>query len=103
MVGNITKRTVDALAQTFGGDDYVENVTVGTFIQQQFGWRDRLFLTGAVRAEGGVCDIQTDLELNLLQGQNAHGQTQINGIVTLGSEVGVIGEVKDSEWLERRR
>jgi TonB-linked SusC/RagA family outer membrane protein len=44
-------KVVDALAQTFGGDAYQENVTVGTFIQQQFGWRDRLFLTAAVRAD----------------------------------------------------
>jgi TonB-linked SusC/RagA family outer membrane protein len=43
--------TVDALAVNFGGDNYVENATVGVFIQQQFGWRNRLFLTGAVRAD----------------------------------------------------
>lgn len=44
-------RTVDGLAQTFGGDDYVENATVGVFVQQQFGWQNRLFLTGALRAD----------------------------------------------------
>jgi len=44
-------KTVDALAQTFGGDVYVENVTVGVYLQQQVGWKDRFFLTGAVRAD----------------------------------------------------
>lgn len=29
----------------------VENVTLGAFIQQQIGWRNRLFLTGALRAD----------------------------------------------------
>ncbi|MGH7664285.1 MAG: SusC/RagA family TonB-linked outer membrane protein, partial [Gemmatimonadaceae bacterium] len=44
-------RTVDALAQTFGGDAYFENATVGVYGQQQFGWRDRAFLTVALRAD----------------------------------------------------
>jgi TonB-linked SusC/RagA family outer membrane protein len=34
-----------------GRDNYVQNNTVGFFIQQQFGWNDRLFLTAAVRAD----------------------------------------------------
>ncbi len=34
-----------------GRDDFVENNTVGFFVQQQFGWNDRLFLTAAVRAD----------------------------------------------------
>jgi TonB-linked SusC/RagA family outer membrane protein len=34
-----------------GRDDFVENNTVGFFIQEQVGWRDRLFLTAAVRAD----------------------------------------------------
>ncbi len=34
-----------------GRDDFVENNTVGFFVQQQFGWKDRLFLTGAIRAD----------------------------------------------------
>ncbi|MGQ0815530.1 MAG: SusC/RagA family TonB-linked outer membrane protein [Gemmatimonadota bacterium] len=32
-------------------EDYAENVTVGTFVQEQLGWNDRLFLTGAVRID----------------------------------------------------
>jgi TonB-linked SusC/RagA family outer membrane protein len=32
-------------------DDLIENNTVGVFFQQQFAWRNRLFLTGAVRAD----------------------------------------------------
>ncbi|MGH7482920.1 MAG: SusC/RagA family TonB-linked outer membrane protein [Longimicrobiales bacterium] len=44
-------RTVDALAVTFGGDDYFENATVGVYGQQQFGWRDRAFVTVALRAD----------------------------------------------------
>ena len=32
-------------------DDLVENNTVGVYLQQQFGWKDRLFITGAIRAD----------------------------------------------------
>ncbi|HJU89982.1 MAG TPA: TonB-dependent receptor [Gemmatimonadaceae bacterium] len=32
-------------------EDEVEDITVGFFVQQQFSWRDRLFVTGAVRAD----------------------------------------------------
>ncbi len=31
--------------------NYVEDVTVGLFAQQQFGWRNRVFLTAALRAD----------------------------------------------------
>ncbi|MHB1223013.1 MAG: TonB-dependent receptor domain-containing protein, partial [Gemmatimonadaceae bacterium] len=34
-----------------GGESFVENVTTGVYFQQQVGWRNRLFLTGAVRAD----------------------------------------------------
>jgi TonB-linked SusC/RagA family outer membrane protein len=30
---------------------YVLNTTIGGYVQQQFGWRDRLFLTGAIRVD----------------------------------------------------
>lgn len=42
---------VDALAQTFGGEDFVENSTVGLFVQERIEIGDRLFLTGAVRGD----------------------------------------------------
>lgn len=42
---------VGAAAIQRGSEDFVENTTVGIFAQQQFGWRDRLFLTGALRAD----------------------------------------------------
>lgn len=32
-------------------EDYVENKTIGLYVQQMFGWNDRLFITGAVRAD----------------------------------------------------
>lgn len=32
-------------------DDFVENTTVGLYVQQQLAWQDRLFLTGAIRAD----------------------------------------------------
>ena len=32
-------------------DDFIENNTVGVYLQQQFGFGDRFFLTGAVRAD----------------------------------------------------
>jgi TonB-linked SusC/RagA family outer membrane protein len=34
-----------------GRDDFLENNTVGVFLQEQIGWRDRLFLTAAIRAD----------------------------------------------------
>jgi TonB-linked SusC/RagA family outer membrane protein len=43
--------TVGSAAIRLGSDDYVENVTVGTYVQQEFSLGNRLFLTGAVRAD----------------------------------------------------
>jgi TonB-linked SusC/RagA family outer membrane protein len=43
--------TVGAAALTFGNEDFVENVTVGSYLQQQFGFNGRMFLTGAVRVD----------------------------------------------------
>lgn len=43
--------SVDGAALTFGGDDFTENTTVGVYVQQQLGWRDRLFLTAALRGD----------------------------------------------------
>lgn len=44
-------RIINAASQTFGFEDYTENVTVGIFVQQQIGLNDRLFLTAALRAD----------------------------------------------------
>ena len=38
-------------AQASGSEDQVENKTAGVYAQQQFGWKNRLFLTGALRAD----------------------------------------------------
>lgn len=43
--------SVAGAAQRRGAEDEVENVTVGVFIQEQLGWKNRLFLTGAVRGD----------------------------------------------------
>ena len=43
--------TTGSAATTSGNDDIVENSTVGMFVQQQIGWRDRVFVTAAVRAD----------------------------------------------------
>ena len=44
--------TVAAAAnRVFPFQDYFDNRTLGAFLQQQFGWRDRLFVTGAVRVD----------------------------------------------------
>jgi len=42
---------VDALAQTFGGEDFIENNTLGFFAQEQIDINDRLFFTAAVRGD----------------------------------------------------
>ncbi len=34
-----------------GRDDFIENNTVGFFLQEQIGWKDRIFLTVALRAD----------------------------------------------------
>ena len=41
--------TISGAATTSADEDFVENVTAGVYIQEQLGWNDRLFLTGAVR------------------------------------------------------
>jgi TonB-linked SusC/RagA family outer membrane protein len=43
--------TVSGGAVRQGGEDFSENVTVGMFVQQQVGWKNRAFLTGAVRMD----------------------------------------------------
>ena len=56
--------TVTAAAQTFGGDDFLENVTVGSYVQEMVSFGERVYLTAAVRADdnsafGGDFDIVT--------------------------------------------
>jgi TonB-linked SusC/RagA family outer membrane protein len=41
--------TVSGANDRTATEDFLENVTVGTFIQNEFSWEDRIFLTGAVR------------------------------------------------------
>jgi hypothetical protein len=35
----------------FIDEDFAESITLGTYVEQQFGFRDRLFVTGAIRAD----------------------------------------------------
>lgn len=44
--------TIDAAAlKPYAGSDYLDNNTLGFYLQEVFGWKDRLFLTGAVRVD----------------------------------------------------
>lgn len=44
--------SLEGLAARFDiGENYADNRTIGAFVQQQFGWQDRLFVTGAVRGD----------------------------------------------------
>ena len=43
--------TIAATAVVRGFDDFVENTTVGFFGQQQLAWREKLYLTGAIRVD----------------------------------------------------
>jgi TonB-dependent SusC/RagA subfamily outer membrane receptor len=43
--------TISSAAVITGGEDLVENATVGLYIEEQLSWRDRLYLTGAVRGD----------------------------------------------------
>ncbi len=42
---------VNLAQRTTGGETYSENNSVGYYVQEQLGWKDRLFLTAAVRAD----------------------------------------------------
>jgi TonB-linked SusC/RagA family outer membrane protein len=44
-------KTVAAAATREGSQDYSTNTTIGVYAQQQFGWHDRMFVTGAVRVD----------------------------------------------------
>lgn len=46
-----TLETVTAGSQKTAQEDFIENKTFGAYIQQQFSWKNRLFLTGAVRGD----------------------------------------------------
>lgn len=43
--------TVSSGSEKQAGEDFLENKTFGVFMQEQIAWRDRLFLTGAVRGD----------------------------------------------------
>ena len=43
--------TIAGTAVLRGFDDFVENTTVGVFGQEQVAWRDKLYVTGAVRVD----------------------------------------------------
>ncbi|MBI4540836.1 MAG: SusC/RagA family TonB-linked outer membrane protein [Gemmatimonadetes bacterium] len=44
--------TVAGASQTRGSEDFIENKTLGFYLQQQFDWHNRLFVTGALRGDG---------------------------------------------------
>jgi TonB-linked SusC/RagA family outer membrane protein len=48
-VGGVS--TIGATGERFGSESLLENNTVGVYLQQQIGWRDRLFFIAAVRAD----------------------------------------------------
>ena len=43
--------TAGAAQTDVGEDDFIENNTLGVYVQEQLSWRDRLYLTGAVRVD----------------------------------------------------
>ena len=43
--------TLSGAASTSAGQTFVENKSVGMYVQQEMGWNDRLFLTAAVRGD----------------------------------------------------
>jgi TonB-linked SusC/RagA family outer membrane protein len=44
-------RAITAAAVTSGSSNYIEDVTVGVYAQQQVGWNNRLFVTAGLRAD----------------------------------------------------
>lgn len=43
--------TISGAAVTFSSESFVENRTLGGYVQERLGWRNRAFLTAAVRAD----------------------------------------------------
>ncbi len=43
--------TVSSAAQKTGFEDFIESKTFGVYVQEQFSWNNRLFLTGALRGD----------------------------------------------------
>jgi hypothetical protein len=43
--------TIDAGALRTSGEQFIPNKSLGMYFQQQFSWKDRLFLTGAMRGD----------------------------------------------------
>ncbi|MFL5639577.1 MAG: SusC/RagA family TonB-linked outer membrane protein [Gemmatimonadaceae bacterium] len=50
-LGSVGIRSVSAAAVTTGGEQDTTQKSIGFYVQQQAAWRDRLFLTGAVRVD----------------------------------------------------
>ncbi|HUQ18362.1 MAG TPA: SusC/RagA family TonB-linked outer membrane protein [Gemmatimonadaceae bacterium] len=50
-IGAVDVTLVNLLQRTTGGEAFTENNSVGYYAQEQVGWQNRLFLTGAVRAD----------------------------------------------------
>lgn len=44
-------RTVGGAAITFGSEDMLQNKTLGMYVQERIGWRNRLFVTAALRGD----------------------------------------------------
>ena len=44
-------RVVNATAETSAGETFIQSVSLGVFLQQQFSWNDRRYLTLGVRAD----------------------------------------------------
>jgi TonB-linked SusC/RagA family outer membrane protein len=50
-IGAVDVTRVDLLQRSTGGEQFSENNSVGYYVQEQVGLNDRLFVTGAVRAD----------------------------------------------------
>ena len=50
-LGSLGIRSVSAAAVTTGGEQDTTQKSIGFYVQQQAAWRDRLFVTGAVRVD----------------------------------------------------
>ena len=44
-------RTVGAAGRTSASETFLENTTVGVYLQEEFNWEERIFLTAAIRAD----------------------------------------------------
>ena len=92
-LGSFGIRSVSSAAVTTGGEQDTTQKSIGFYVQQQAAWRDRLFLTGALRVDNNsafgsqlnrVVSRMSDSEEEMVLGNRS---SQENGLVVREAEI----------------